>query len=929
MSPATFTTDLPDAQGLQLDASIENEMTATWTDVLNNGEFHLELKDVESDGSGSYVNEATVGQNTTSHTITGLLDGNKYSVRLRTQTAYKTGSWLAAEEITKFPAPDGLTVTSTSPTSISLEWSEYANAESGSKIFRARMFDDVVESFEQIGTTGADDTTFVDDGVLPQREYRYYAREYTEWVFADTGNVDATADATGKPTTRIPAQDWYVEVDHPSGTTHKPSVLDDGAQVVPKVNGLPRVRIPVAKSEKWQADAFEKAPVRVWKDGDRQPAVVLLDVEQQPGRTVLVTRAGEALRERVEAEYDNVPVPDIVEELVTQETDYATNIDPPEVEQFTNTVLDVDTGSEIVDALNRDAATPFVARDGDLQLAQTAFSINTGDPDQVSYSGEDHDGDDNIENGTEARADNYTGGFARALSALDATVTSNTFELEYDIPAEEVGLALRWAWDSPPTDIQISLLDADNGTAVGSVTMATIDSDVAVAWDFDDTSSIGSGWDDGTIPAGEYELEVKALESVDGATIVDMVTLFDRRFHDPDTDFDNSTHEAEGHLDSPAEHPTEASVWTDILPTVLSVIGGIVDVTIDDTTGNQAIGVTNDGDDALVTASNTDKVTADFAERTGELQAQLTLSATEPSVRNDQTPRYGYESQRVSELTITGEFDDMPLALNWAPDDRLINLLRELAEQLSDSVFSVDVQDDGTGVIEWAQREQRTTAVDASLADFELTTVRDPIDRAIVYGSSQTARREAFEAAHGTAVTLEHERLLEGSVDVYDPDSQDSFEEGDDYEISHRDGTITALADGDLADGTVYRADYEHQTRGVYTAEGVADSEVRNTEVADISGLTTDRACGQAARRIVQTGKQPRHELTATWPGDVDLPPVTNALEVEGLPVDVAIQTNQVEATPTEIVTTGGSRRPVEDVIDEISSRISSISRRV
>jgi hypothetical protein len=916
--PVTFTTDLPDASGLELDASVEDELTATWTDVLNNGEYHLELRDDQPDGSGAYQDEATVGEATASHTITGLLDGEQYSVRLRTQTAYKTGAWLAAEDITKMPAPDGLSFTNVAETSLTATWNDNADFDGSYQIYRARAaWDTTITDDRWLVGTVADTTESYDDAdVVPGTEYEYLVRAQTSWVYADT-SIQTVTTGGGHSRTRVPAQGWYVEVDHPSGTTLQPSVLDD-AQVVPKVNGLPRVRIPVTKSTKWQADAFEKAAVRVWHDGERQPAEVLLDVEQQPGRSVLVARGGEALRERVEAEYDNVPVHDVAAELIDQHTDYATNIDAPDVGEFTETALDADTASEIVDALDRDASTPFTDRDGDLQLSQTAHVYNCGDTNQVSYSG-----------GTDDRADDYTGGFGRALSSAGDTVTTNRLTLEHEIPAGEVGIATRWAWDSTPADIQIRVVDADDGSVAGSITMTPIDDTISVTWDFDDTGTVGDPWDSGAIPAGTYQLEIEAQESVSGATIVDTICLFDRRYYDTSADFDNTVHEAEGHLDAPELFPAEASVWSDAIPTVLSVIGGTVDITIDDMTGNQALGVTNDGQDALVTASNTDSVTADFGSRTGEIQAQLTLSATDGGAR-DATPRYGYQSQRVSTLTITGEFDDMPLVLNRQFDDRLVNVLRELAGQLADSVFAVDVQDDGTGVVEWAQREQRTTTVNASLADFEIVTTRDPLEAAIVYGSNQTVRREAVDVTHGTAVALEHARLAEGSIDVYDPETSESFERGDDFELSHSDGTITALADGELVDGATYRVDYEFQTRGEYVVDGVASVDAAsNVEVTDVSGLTTDRACGQAARRIVETGKQPRHELSATWPADADLPPATDALLVDGLPVDTAIQTTQIERTPAEIVTTGGSRRPVEDVIQEIDERFSSLSRRV
>jgi len=909
--PVTATTDLPDAEGLQLDASIEDELTAEWTDVLNNGEYRVEYRDDDPDGDHPpYQLAAEVDEATTAHTITGLLDGEQYSVRIRTQTQYKTGNWLEAESITKFPAPDSLTVPSTSPTSISLDWAEYADNEVGSKIFRARIFDNVVESFEQIGTTDANDTSFVDDGVLPQREYRYFAREYTEWVYADTASIDETADATGKPTTRIPAQGWYIEIDHPSGATHRPSVLDDGAQVVPRVNGLPRVRVPVPKSEKWQADTFELTDVRIWKDGKRQPAEVLLDVEQQPGRTVLVCRGGEALRDRVDVEYDNRPVHEVVGELLA-DTPYTATVDEPVATETDQIVQAPSTESEWLEVLQ------------EVDLSTLPLAVENGGPtlQQSCYVREAENADRN--NSGLADSTEYSGGFAEKI-AQSSHYLEFDFTPQYTIPSEHVGALIPGTGSNDFLESEI-ILEVDGAEYV-------LDS-------YSGGQASGRGWYDAAadgrnsdpydgpdLTAGETVTLIIEAAGTSGTEYgVDVVAVADQRY---DYTLDSTVHQDGGYCDGPELYPV-LTVRLNVFPTVQSVIGAELTADFSSTAGEQAVGVTNDGDDALVTASNTETISTDFGSRTGEIQAELTLSR-HPLDQDPQsaTPRYGYEGQSVASMELTARVDDMPLVLNRRLYGRLVDVLRELAEDLSDSVFAVDLQADGTGVVEWAQREQRTTTVDASLADFELVTTRDPIERAVVRGANQTVRREALTADHGTAVALQNERLSEGSVDVYDPESLDSFERGEDFEVSRKDGTITTLADGAIADGATVRVDYEYQTEGSYTLDGV-DPAAANTEDADISGLTTDRACGQAARRIVETGKKPRHELTATWPADAELPPVVEALDVDGLPVDTVIQTNQVEATPSEIVTTGGSRRPVADVITEINERVSSISRRV
>ncbi|ELZ12507.1 hypothetical protein C478_10536, partial [Natrinema thermotolerans DSM 11552] len=137
--PVTFTTDLPDAEGLDLDGSEPDEITAQWTQVLNNGEYRLEVRESDANEAWGDSGTATVAYDATlEHTFTGILDGEKFDVRIRTQTAHVTGSWLTGEEITNLPAPDGLTISNVGATSLDLSWIDNANFQGSYQILRKR-----------------------------------------------------------------------------------------------------------------------------------------------------------------------------------------------------------------------------------------------------------------------------------------------------------------------------------------------------------------------------------------------------------------------------------------------------------------------------------------------------------------------------------------------------------------------------------------------------------------------------------------------------------------------------------------------------------------------------------------------------------------------------------------------------------------------
>ena len=69
---------------------------------------------------------------------------------------------------------------------------------------------------------------------------------------------------------------------------------------------------------------------------------------------------------------------------------------------------------------------------------------------------------------------------------------------------------------------------------------------------------------------------------------------------------------------------------------------------------------------------------------------------------------------------------------------------------------------------------------------------------------------ESFTSNFDTAVSLEKDGLVDGTVDVTSTDGNTTFTEDTDYTIDYVNGDITVLSTGSMTDSTEYHVDYEH-----------------------------------------------------------------------------------------------------------------------
>jgi hypothetical protein len=157
-------------------ATDHSQVSLSWSDNSPNElNFRIERK---TEASGSWTEIATVSANTNSYRDNNLLNGTIFYYRIRAYTNNGNASYSAysgeANALTLFPAPTNLSASLVSITQISLKWNDNSNGETGFKIERKTGQGNWIE----IGTTGADITSYVSGGLQENTFYTFRVVAY-------------------------------------------------------------------------------------------------------------------------------------------------------------------------------------------------------------------------------------------------------------------------------------------------------------------------------------------------------------------------------------------------------------------------------------------------------------------------------------------------------------------------------------------------------------------------------------------------------------------------------------------------------------------------------------------------------------------------------------------------------------------------------
>jgi len=916
------TTTLPDAVAPTLGNGVKDEVAVEFLDVTTNGVYRIQIRETgqaswDSSATG-FAEQVISSDGDTSDTVstifTGREDGEEYAVRLRSETEHATGAWTSPTSIvTKFPGAANLQLdpdAAVTETSVPLVWIDQSDNEDGFDIERRRRYEAGWGEWTVVATRGPNTESHVDDTALPGNEYEYRVRAYTDDTEAYSAVVAVSTPGLDVESKRIPASGWYVEIEHPDANTPLTPRVVGSPQKNPAVNGLPRLRVPVPKDDKWNDTGFEDAPMRVWEDGIRQPVDELVRREQEPNQTLLVGEGGTALKQSVQRDIVEERADVFVRNLVPAETPYSTNVDEPTgtaQEDVPQQGIDTQSDYEALLADPIPATEPArLNSDGTVEtLATLDAAIPWGSWEYRSSV---------VEIAETTSGSDYINNRALRLTGVSGTIEAwTTVGLEYDLPAERVGIAVRVENETSSTEHVAFEIRVD-GTTVSTVSSTYLVGSEGMRW----FEVLDAGDTLGELAAGGHEIRVvptaAGSDSDTDSIAVNGAAVYDTR----DYDSLEST-VTNGKTSSPTTHAHEYPLeFIDAQP-AQSVVGGRVDVSVSATSGLE-LALSNDSGATWRTAGNTDSFETEWTAASSSLRARVTLSSSGGSYQSGLLRKNGHVLDAVD---VFADLQDIPILANEAFDNSLKSILNTVADD-TNSVWEVRRGPDGYSV-EWTQPGQRPTEIDTEVLDYSHSEdTSERVQQARVFGASRKYS-ETIAVQHDTEVALTHSPLVDASERVEDPDTGTVYEYGADYVPRGNAGTIEALSTGDITDGQDVRVTYEYSLKSSYTA---ADAGSNPQSQRFDFNIPTERGCGQAARYIVQRLKDPVVEAELIVPKAPLDWKVINAINPDIIPGDPK-QIRGIEQTPKQVVLQLENREPDQNILEDIRTQMTSNTRQV
>jgi len=919
---------LPDEDQPVLGNGIEDEVAVDReTAVSNNGDVRIQIRETGESAWGSSAegfSEFIGAFDTLTMEFVGREDGERYEVRARTETASVTGTWTDPVAITtQFPAVTNLTATAISEIEAELTWDDNADNEAGQLVVRERLVDGEWWPERIIEDVGPNTETFVDDTVPPDTEVRYRIRAFTPYTEADSNTDTATTADIGLARRRIPASGWYAEVETPNGDLLRPTILTE-SQPRPQLNDTPEVELALPSNDRWIDPELDRAPLRVWRDGERLPISRVEIPGDSSSQSTLIGRGGIALDEVVARDVDDlVPTHEFVDQLLT-ELDIPHVVDDPASNERADVgVLSAPSTLSLVDAFREvDGVTgndiPIEANlDAEsLELRQAAWATPADFADTTDAPIDDLD----------PAPGTYWEDRPYALESAGDTI-SWTFSSAYEWPADqaEPKIRLHAPQEEHPAfvvrldGVEVDDFPADNGLQVEEkpswTTLFTQDPD----------------FDGVTISAGTT-VEIEATSDSSGKVVVDGGGLLDSTYGGG-ISFTGTSIDQDGQIVGLDLHPETLDLTTDDVGTIEQVVGGSLDVELDNTEGSQALAVSNDGGTTWKSASNTDSLDATFDSGSTQLRARVTLSRYDDGV-------FG-TGQSISNLSLAADLDDTPFLEAEAFENSVSGLLTKLANrqrfawevQSPDRHPDLDAGGDDPGVVVFTQLGQREASVDAPVIDYNFR--RDSstvVDTVIAYGPSRRVEDERVVLEGLGYVGIGDDYLQPGTVRVYQPGDGDEpdtvYDPDEDYRLLRNDGSIARREGSAIADGEEVHVDYETKRRVEYTlpgADGTGDT-IRET----FENAVTQRALQQAALFTAKRLSSPQREATIELARDDLGYQLVDALSVADVPgldeprriADVDVQTDRVSVDL-------GEKQSAGDVVDSINRRLSGLAERL
>jgi len=932
--PTTFTTTLPDEDQPVLGNGVEDEVAVDReTVVSNNGSVRIQIRetgqsswDSEAEGFGEFVGN----YDTLQMEFVGRLDGERYEVRARTETAYRTGAWTEPVAITtQFPSPSQLQALVEDATTVSLTWVDNADNEAGLRVERRREYAGGWGRWTEIADLAPNTESYEADAP-PDTTVEYRVTAYTPHA-EGSDTAGATMPAMGLAPRNVHASGWHVEITRPDADgVAEPTILD-GVELNPQLNDKPEVVVPIPYDEQWLDERWERQPVRAWRDGERLPVERVIDTELARGggsnQVQLYLRGGHDLDARYQDEVRDRSAHNVMRDVL-EASGYAYTVDPApaaEGESFGT----LNTTQDFVELVEGDPFDGPVEFDFGVEPRRTAIMTPL---DEITAAGIDIVSDTTL---------NWTASNAAEIPFGEGRDSTWTFELDYPIPADHLGVWFRMghSYDG----FLIVYLD---GQKIASEARQADGESGEAEWE--DMLQLGSTRtvdDIDDLGAGEHTMTIETTSTDAGTNLggtgsayIDMPVVFDTREWDPDN-FATTLTDGDDRLDGPPGVYSTQDVDFRIRP-LQRATGATLDATVSDTSNDQAIGVGPIVDDVEL-APNATSIDRDFASSTQDIIARLRLGGADGGSGDSPNPgveqyytNYRTRPQRVEDLTVQYDALGSP-SITESIDNPIQEVLTSKADR-ANCIWELQWDADaGEPKIVVTQVGQRTSDADPTLAQYSVTKdLSREISGATVYGRTQSVEGEQFEA-QSTGVDLINDNIQGSSERVYDADgtvyqsAEDAGEEtSGDYEMEYQDGRISVLQEGEMSLVESYYIDYDWHPVGSVERTGI---DFENHRSDDFSGIRSDVAAQQAASFLVDELGAPQWEAEVTIPRREAGFALVDAIAPSQLPTpaDERFEIKSIEESAGEVSLTLGARRSASDVLDQIERSLGETAREV
>jgi hypothetical protein len=715
---------------------------------------------------------------------------------------------------------------------------------------------------------------------------------------------------------RRPSTGWYIEVDLPGGQTVTVDPLDD-PEYRPNLNDLPRVDIPVAPADRWQTDAILNQPCRVVVDGYVLPIDEIEARDEQSDRVVLTAVGGVQLLTYIDDEaINNEYTHEAVRRLIPDRTGYSVDVRQPDAQRYDdNIILQKDS-----DTTNADNLKPLADDD--------PIHVNSNDKLDLLDScwfveAEDVNGDFSFQTtNTDEWSDN-----SAALLDDDNTFVEYTFTTDYPVPKSQTQVSFLVG---VPAN---SFNNFEAEARLNGSTYRTFQDE-----DFDKNGQFDTYWVD-TSPDSDFSgsetvrFEMTDSISSDAEIYIDAIAPLD-------DDYEYTFDTADGDdpfIKGPETKPDLIPAETVTVDLIQTAVGGRLDVSIDDTSGDQQLGVRNDPGDGFTTASNSDTVATDFTDQSRQITGRVTLARY--GSRSLPSPTTGFRSQTVSDLTLKADLKPLPALVDEHPRATLLEALQGWADD-GDYVWQVQrdqsaVLDDRDGyTVKMARAGQLAGDAPGDVVTYQGSeTDREAYERVEVFGSSTRARATVSQPTEGVKIGVGRENYhVVGSERVFDdgadpsPNDPADYERRRDYEYDYNRGAITNLAGPGMSESDDFVILYRHNHRGTAAVDNPSNPS-ENTLKTEFPTAETENQCALLARQLLRQVDSPGQDLRVTV--DLEDPSVdlVQALSFAPINLDGPLQIREARYQPGE-VQYRLRRQRVSEIVDRLRSRAAQLAER-